>query len=531
MPRRKAFDGPAQHSRSRTGCLACKRRRVKCDGASPICANCQRMGLECSRSIALKWQSEYEANGLAFGREGVWSKQGPKRHNADVLGSSEPHWVGFPQIRPYSFVKYGIAIDQTVLCNSRSYTALSPRPAKISGLNLERPLRLLPTMDPAVHASIMTYYVEQFCPITTLDQHATSPFLAAVLPRLPISSPMVLDAILALAARHGATNHNNWAITAAKLESRAVRALHNRLADSTALQVAHDAEIHLVIMMLCIYEVVNKCDQRWVVHLKGARDIARVRRALTRGRPAGMDDLLTFVDCFFAFQDAMGRTACRKEALYEVSYWNAEDDRIDPWMCCSPSLISILCSAVDLSRARQTLPQEMFSLEARTLHCRLNALQQYTDPPGEVNLERFAAVKHCGGRILLHCALGNATPSTRLVRKLVTELLTRLDWFVDKGLGARMIWPAFIAAVELDPFDDDYSCEISGFHCPSGRAFILKALDCHERRCIGNVARARQVICEIWQARDEAMEVPVEAGPMNDWEVFVAPRTNNLSLA
>ncbi|QPG76016.1 hypothetical protein FOA43_003402 [Brettanomyces nanus] len=35
------------HRKSRKGCAACKRRRVKCDETKPGCQNCQRLGLDC----------------------------------------------------------------------------------------------------------------------------------------------------------------------------------------------------------------------------------------------------------------------------------------------------------------------------------------------------------------------------------------------------------------------------------------------------------------------------------------------------
>ncbi|KAH3660042.1 hypothetical protein OGAPHI_007247 [Ogataea philodendri] len=35
------------HKKSRKGCATCKKRRVKCDEGRPICANCNRMGIDC----------------------------------------------------------------------------------------------------------------------------------------------------------------------------------------------------------------------------------------------------------------------------------------------------------------------------------------------------------------------------------------------------------------------------------------------------------------------------------------------------
>ncbi|KAI1072685.1 hypothetical protein LB507_003430 [Fusarium sp. FIESC RH6] len=39
------------HTKSRTGCLNCKRRKVKCDEARPSCFHCKRHGVECSLSL------------------------------------------------------------------------------------------------------------------------------------------------------------------------------------------------------------------------------------------------------------------------------------------------------------------------------------------------------------------------------------------------------------------------------------------------------------------------------------------------
>ncbi|KAK0504799.1 hypothetical protein EDD18DRAFT_1126419 [Armillaria luteobubalina] len=38
---------PTQHTRSRTGCLTCRRRRVKCEETKPTCRNCIRDSLNC----------------------------------------------------------------------------------------------------------------------------------------------------------------------------------------------------------------------------------------------------------------------------------------------------------------------------------------------------------------------------------------------------------------------------------------------------------------------------------------------------
>jgi hypothetical protein len=73
MPRRKAAERDQPHRRrSRNGCLNCRRRKIRCDEASPSCGYCVARGLTCSRGgVVLKWEAEYADNGLAFGRQGV----------------------------------------------------------------------------------------------------------------------------------------------------------------------------------------------------------------------------------------------------------------------------------------------------------------------------------------------------------------------------------------------------------------------------------------------------------------------------
>lgn len=54
--------GKGLHSRSRTGCLTCRRRRKKCDERKPTCWNCERNNLECDGYQApIKWKSQITA--------------------------------------------------------------------------------------------------------------------------------------------------------------------------------------------------------------------------------------------------------------------------------------------------------------------------------------------------------------------------------------------------------------------------------------------------------------------------------------
>lgn len=521
MPRRKAAGHDAtQHTRSRTGCQTCRRRRIKCGSEIPDCLNCTRKGLQCIRETTLKWQVEYEAQGLAFGRAGVWSKRGSA--NVDFPKLEMATWTRVPEIQPYFFVQYappghltGIVTQST----TAKSVAVTPR--------LERPLRLLPQMNLTVDASILTYYVEKLCPLTTLGHQGDSPFVSMILPYLSNASSAVLDATLALAARHSSRTNDTWARTAVELECKATRALRSRIAGMNTTQIAQDPEISIIVMMLCLYEIVSQCDRRWVVHLKGASGIAHSRRTNPCSSTSGLQ---TFVDRFFAFQDVIGRTACGEEPVFGNTYWSSQDQNVDPWLGCSPALVSIVYSITELGRERQRMSSPELNAQAISLDYRLDMLHQVAPSAGDCNLGRSAEVKSLTARLFLRCALFDAGPSASLVKSLVTDILSHIRWFVDRGLGAGLLWCLFVAAVELDPSNDHYLVIAESTEPIACRPFVLKALETLEYTSISNVSRIRQVIVEVWQARDDSLDAREETPSSNDWETYIAPRSINISL-
>lgn len=52
-----------KQSKSRNGCITCKKKRLKCDETKPSCAQCQKRGVECEGyKIAYKWRTFEELN-------------------------------------------------------------------------------------------------------------------------------------------------------------------------------------------------------------------------------------------------------------------------------------------------------------------------------------------------------------------------------------------------------------------------------------------------------------------------------------
>ncbi|KAF3025143.1 hypothetical protein E8E14_014709 [Neopestalotiopsis sp. 37M] len=108
MPGRKRADGTGPiRRRARTGCKSCRERKVKCDETKPVCRNCSSRGLPCHSGLQLKWHEEFASRGVAFGRQGVWTKD-PKARGSppspSQAVSNETHWLSVPEIGSHHFV-------------------------------------------------------------------------------------------------------------------------------------------------------------------------------------------------------------------------------------------------------------------------------------------------------------------------------------------------------------------------------------------------------------------------------------------
>ncbi|PWY70913.1 C6 zinc finger domain protein [Aspergillus heteromorphus CBS 117.55] len=580
MPRKKAADrvGPVK-TRSRSGCKECRASRVRCDLTKPTCTRCIERGLVCSTQLVLKWESEFTSRGLAFGRAGVWSKAraagGPSKASSAAPVLDEQEWCPLPLIEAWGFVNSGVSTfeqpyEVNVACDELNAVVLRKRPWRddwfdeSSGWSLSMdipdcspvpllspplapPLSLFPSLSDSNQGVLFDYYLQQVCPRTTASK-LSSPFVSIILPFCMSASPIMFKAIQALGACHWSRFDSTYSIIGLRLKSEALRGLRHRLATEGSEVCSADPEVLAIMMMLCLYEIVDNCDQRWTIHLKGAKELIRLRRqqqALSRPH-GGQDPVSAFAELFFAFQDVMGRTACGEEVLFGSDYWQENERNIDLWMGCSPELVSILSSITELSRTRRHLltstpaARTTFSHRAVTLAHRLeNLVQDIDDDEDDSSLQSAAELKRLAAVLYLHCALYGASPSTPLVVAYVRRILRLVSDLLDSGSLVSMTWPVFVAAVELDPLHDEVWRGSTGdeVEVVYGRPLVLRALAAMAESSVSNVARTRAVIVKVWQARDSDMlkgsvgDVDDQGRGWNDWEWYVAPVSTAMSLA
>lgn len=410
---------------------------------------------------------------------------------------------------------------------------------------LTAPLSLFPNLTEPGQGRLFEYYLQQVCPRTTASSKSSSPFASVILPFCMSASPTIFKAIQALGACHWSRFDSNYSAIALRCKSEALRGLRYTLATKGSLTCSTDPEVLVTMMMLCLHEIVDNCDQHWTIHLKGAKELIRLKRqqqgALAR-HGVSQDPVSAFAELFFAFQDVMGRTACGEEVLFGNDYWSENDQNIDLWMGCSPELVSILSSITEMSRTRRQLTsnsaQDSFILRAGSLEHRLENLVQET---GDVNgddetLHSAAELKRLAAVLYLHCALYGASPSTPLVVEYVRNIFRLVSDLLKKGSLVSMTWPVFVAAVELDPFDDELWLNVGSGSTVHGRPLVLRSLAAMAESSVSNVTRTKAVISKVWQARDDDMirgptDMSRDPWKCNDWEWYVAPISTAMSLA
>ncbi|KAF2650648.1 hypothetical protein K491DRAFT_720571 [Lophiostoma macrostomum CBS 122681] len=533
MPRRRTSSKPVK-KRTTTGCQTCRKRKIKCDEATP-CGPCKKKGLQCLSYVSLKWESEYSFRGLAFGRAGLWSKK--ERSTPSPMSSSDLHmqpaltWCPVPRILASSFIAEAVKSHYQENDDTRDFD-LEPSLYSLSVIpSGYRDLRT---------SSLLTYFTNKICPLTVTSKGATSPLSGLVLSFSLSASPLVFGSILALSACHRARTNAWYKPMALQYSSRALVELRSKLLNDPSGDAALHPETLVVVVMLCLYEIVSQCDRRWVVHLKGARDLIRLRQAKlphSSSTTQSSEDIVLFAERFFAFQDVISRTACGEGAIFGSDFWMTTQE-CDPWMGCSQRLVALLHKITELNRRRRDnaaiVENVDFQRDAATLELELEHLDQTNISSGDSTLKAIADMKKTAAVLYLHCTLYDAAPTTPLVKQCVAEILDRLATLLLEGALSGLIWPLFVAAVEVLP-DHELSMPMSKDGAVTrihGQAFVLHALDVLSDT-LTNIERTRNVILGIWKARENApdSESHGDGSQWNDWEYYIAPHCMNMSLA
>ncbi|ODQ65908.1 hypothetical protein NADFUDRAFT_82835 [Nadsonia fulvescens var. elongata DSM 6958] len=592
--------GSANSRRSRNGCVTCRKSKVKCDEKLPACSRCTRRN-EADKCIYLskqfQFKEDFESRGATFGREGVWSKSDKKKNGSyssktDSLNdlSSQPpvtYLKNYEEVNSY-FLNTTVENMNGLTCKD-----IQSREFQYTKLSYTRNKALFFSILPSDINSnpnyptsfIMSYYFEKLSPIlspsSTINKTVSqglytdsSPFLlsgkevkssfsSGIDPHIIIpfarSYTHVFHTLLALAACHMSRTNDQWKVIGAKYKGIALKQLRQRLqGNGTAIdfQAAIQPDVLVTMMLLCLYEIADDCDENWTVHLKAARDVISAiqnSKSPSSGlktlpkdstitpnanvpgtKSSSLEPITKMTIQFFAYQDIIGRTACGEPALFDRQYWVEDETGIDEWIGCSNILIGIISDITDLSYTRrrclkngiseelflqheqellykaQIIEKELHSLSPREdidynrlFHPLKNGkvadINYYTD---RQRLLFLSEAKRLATIVFLHCTLYDKTPADGVISGYVQRILKLIKIIIEcNGSRSSLIWPLFVASCELSPFYPEDEKEFR-----FGRAFILDACDNLNEFTIGNVNKTREIIANVWKKRDLAVD-------------------------
>lgn len=500
--------------------------------------------------MQLKWESEFVARGLAFGREGAWSKDGKPAQTGPVTQHADM-FLRTPNISSYHFVNLSLSDFEPDPAERMEYLAEYPRP----GLEIAKANRrfasahLSPHISPyptfmGFDSSLLEYYLSRLCPLTVPSAGVTSPFASLVIPLFASGGrDYILMSVMALAARHRSLTDPKWTRVAMSLKGRVLTAVRQLLESSEmATDVVSDSQIPVAMMFLCLDEILDNCDHRWVIHLRAGQDFIRHRRRLL---PSSSDDdengqLVRFSERFFAYQDVISRTACGNAPIFGLEYWQSADRRgYDIWTGCSSTLTSIIFRITELARARdrENVSVDVLARDAEVLGQESSSFDIRSAVIGlDDTLIRSEYLKKASVELYYYCLVDDDTPASPRASNLVKQILQETMDLVVLGCVSGLMFPLFTAAVELDPLDDEESYEnLMTGEFVSGRRLVLEILDAMSGVALANVERTAAVIRKVWRMRDldlhddhESRLVDVK---QNDWSRYVNPYSLNISLA
>ncbi|KAH7402973.1 fungal-specific transcription factor domain-containing protein [Cadophora sp. MPI-SDFR-AT-0126] len=257
----------ARLPRSRTGCLTCRKHKVKCDEGKPICGKCQKLQRACT------WGDEVQAI---------------------------PHRLPSPY------------------CSTTAVTSAASRSGALhlsdsSGQNF---IVELPNVDistiPYIH-----HFITFCCRFLMYPNDSEgNPFQEKLVP-LAVSAPALLHSMAALAAGHLSRSERQHGLIAARHYSLALRELNAALSDP--IIACSDSTLGAC-LLLCVYEISHSHNCLWLKHLQGARDLI-----LFRGGPRTSD----YLTRFFSILDVSGSLSSGGGPLLQGNYWLDNDPVTD----------------------------------------------------------------------------------------------------------------------------------------------------------------------------------------------------------
>ncbi|TVY58741.1 putative transcriptional regulatory protein [Lachnellula suecica] len=500
---------------SRNGCIVCKDRRRRCTEERPSCARCTADNRACKYILRLTWEDESRERGIKHGRGGQFEKQVvnpvPSTDLINQRGWNVPQHETRQFLNTYTTAIVGNSLRQVVHFG----------PLRVKARSVGPPYGIGDNCLGFTDGLLFQYYESQICYNLTLVNDSSNGFRYIVLPAAH-SYKSVRHSVLAAGALHLSldrpSNSLDNYVVALRHKQKALGYLRNEIASLNGKPSSH---ILISMVMLCLFDITDNCQVSWSMHLKAASDMLQIMDT------ASKDPLIaSFVSKFFATRDAMSRSACG--AASKFRHMSAVDSQeIDKSWGCSFELMNIISSITDLSRRKsdfKTSEQKDHSSKILELESRLESIIQTMPPLGSLVarneaqlLSQTAALIQNATNIYFCTALHSAGPRTHLIQSLIGSQIDLIGNL--QSLRSTHLWSIFVTSLYA--------------HVDEDRLFFIDQFDRLEntRPAIGPAVTARAIVEIVWKRRDLDADSNDKNASLSDWERYVRPLSEGLSLA
>ncbi|KAL2865289.1 Zn(II)2Cys6 transcription factor [Aspergillus lucknowensis] len=489
-------------------CYTCRRRHIQCDRSQVPCAKCQKAGLQCLDKRPIRW-----VQGVAI-RGGM---RGRRYENASVSSApvlkTEMHAIPPNELQPKTNAQPQLLVPLNAPSSGlQTHSNIASEAPFLAGVPLAMNDSALVGLDSASRY-YLEYYNDRICQLFIVYDSQANPFRSLI--PLALTDTVLLDSVLALAARHRANFDHPFSANGVKeppasegplrealrFKHRAIQGLAHTLNRQNSYQDATMASIFLLVFLDLLE---SGCD-RWNYHLEGAKTLM----TLTPTEDPGLT--LQRIRQFIAKQihliEALGATFVRPHLLSQSdsidSSTNLLEDVVEESFLGCPEFI--LTSLQFLSIQRDILangsPSEQPSTDdivsvidgVKEFDCYLWALslrrESVTRNIGD--LCRLARAYQLGailyGQRVLDALQNTWNPQNSVVSELVELINTLKD---GSSLLKCILWPITVAGLE---------CQIESQRDLLTRALERFWMDTH---CL-NVMNAARILKAHWTKVDE----------------------------
>ena len=228
-------------------------------------------------------------------------------------------------------------------------------------------------------------------------------------------------------------------------------------------------------------------------HSNFARSYLTSHQLLELARDNEHRDVLEFAADYFAFHDILAATALPSQdppGLWPENTLRLSNSTIESLAGCSPGLLSLIdrISRLASTEGSITTYEDRNSQRDTIERC----LFELSEPALDLDDEKAVILetKRLAALIYLYSRIDNAGPQQPQIERLSTRVLELMPQIAFRTNA--LLWPLFIVAtLGLRP------------ECDEERLFILERLSAlQDTRRLGNVQKARELIEDVWKARD-----------------------------